>query len=132
METKNLTMWGTRALLSATATACLVLAGCSGSGSDSTTVTVQGDVPLAYVKRSTAMSMNPTDGTPSAPGGDLMIREKSSPSAPEYNITAQFTQGVGDASDPEVSYDGKRIVFASNRNSAKPTDTNLFIADWKW
>ena len=31
-------------------------------------VTVQGDVPIAYVKRSTAMSMNPTDGTPSAPG----------------------------------------------------------------
>ena len=112
METKIMTGWGTRALLSATAAACLVLAGCSGSGSDSSTVTVQGDVPLAYVKRSTAMSMNPTDGTSGAPGGDLMVREKSSPSAPEHNITAAFTQGVGDASDPEVSYDGKKIVFA--------------------
>ena len=56
--------------------------------------------------------MNPTDGAPSAPGGDLMVREKSSPSAPEHNLTAQFTQGKGDASDPEVSYDGKKIVFA--------------------
>ena len=27
--------------------------------------------------------------------------------------------------------DGKTLVFASNRHSTKPTDTNLFIADWK-
>jgi len=64
------------------------------------------------VQRSTAMSMNPTDGTPSAPGGDLLIREKSSPSAVEHNITARYTKGEGDASDPEVSYDGRKIVFA--------------------
>ncbi len=41
-----------------------------------------------------------------------MIREKSSPSAPEFNVTAAITQGKGDVSDPEVSYDGKKIVFA--------------------
>jgi hypothetical protein len=95
--------------------AALALAGC-GSGSDSTeessTVTVNGDVPLAYVKRSNTIMMNPTNGAPGAAGGDLMIREKSSPSAPEHNITARFTLGQGDASDPEVSYDGKKIVFA--------------------
>ncbi len=90
----------------------IVLASCSGNGGDSTSVTVAGDVPIAYVKRSTALSINPTDGTSSAPGGDLMVREKSSPSAPEHNITASITQGKGDASDPEVSYDGKKIAFA--------------------
>jgi hypothetical protein len=89
------------------------LAGCgSGSASGGSTVTVAGDVPLAYVKRANSISMNPTDGTSSADGGDLMIREKSSPSAPEHNITAAITQGKGDASDPEASYDGKKIVFA--------------------
>ena len=88
-------------------------AGCQGSsGEDASTVTVAGDVPLAYVKRSTSLMIAPTNGTPSAPGGDLLIREKSSPSAPEHNITAKITQGNGDASDPEVSYDGKKIVFA--------------------
>lgn len=95
--------------------ASVVLAGC-GSGSSSTdsgdTVTVNGDVPVAYVKRSTTLSMNPTDGAPFAAGGDLMIREKSSASAQEHNITGHITQGRGDASDPEVSYDGKKIVFA--------------------
>ncbi|MBX3623583.1 MAG: hypothetical protein KF892_01110 [Rhizobacter sp.] len=95
--------------------ASLVLAGC-GSGSSSTssddTVTVNGDVPVAYVKRSTTLSMNPTDGAPTAAGGDLIIREKSSASAQEHNVTAGITQGNGDASDPEVSYDGKKIVFA--------------------
>ena len=85
------------------------LAGCGSSGSDSTSVTVNGDVPIAYVKRSSAITMNPTDGTSYAPGGDLMIREKSSSSALEHNLTARFTQGVGDASDPEVS-DRKSVV----------------------
>ena len=37
--------------------------------------------------------MNPTNGTPTAAGGDLMIREKSSPSAVEHNVTASITQG---------------------------------------
>ncbi len=99
-------------LLSASGMACLLaaLASCSGNGGDA--VTVNGDVPIAYVKRSTSIAINPTDGTNSAPGGDLMLREKSSASATEHNLTERFTQGRGDASDPEVSYDGKKIVFA--------------------
>lgn len=105
-------------------TALLALAGC-GAGSSSgpsETVTVAGDVPLAYVQRSTDVRMNPTNGAPSAVGGDLMVREKSSASAPEHNITAAITQGNGDASDPEASYDGKKIVF-SLRCPASNTST---------
>ncbi len=94
-----------------------------GCGSGSGEVTVQGDVPIAYVKRSTEIEANPTNGAPTAPGGDLIIREKSSPSAPEINITERFTQGKGDASDPEVSYDGKKIVFAMRC----PTDNTSTI-----
>jgi hypothetical protein len=94
----------------------LLLAGCSGGGGEAAAgadrLTVNGDVPVAYVKRATSVGLNPTDGTGFAPGGDLMLREKSSASAAEHNLTAPFTQGVGDASDPEVSYDGKKIVFA--------------------
>lgn len=109
-------LWKNSALALA-ALLMLALAGCGGGKSDSSSatdsaVTVNGDVPVAYVMRANTMRMNPTNGAPSAPGGDLYIREKSSPSAPEHNITAQFTQGKGDASDPEVSYDGKKIVFA--------------------
>jgi hypothetical protein len=102
-----------RALSLACITALAVLAGCNGgSTSSGDTVTVNGDIPIAYVKRSTSVTMNPTDGTNSAPGGDLMVRDKSSASATETNLTGRFTQGNGDASDPEVSYDGKKIVFA--------------------
>jgi len=93
----------------------LALVACSGSdgGKDSKdTVTVQGEVPIAYAKRSTATGMNPTDGTPFGAGGDLMLRERSSASAREHNLTASITQGNGDVADPEVSYDGKKIVFA--------------------
>ncbi len=97
----------------AATTVAVALAACSGgSNTAPSTVAVAGDVPIAYVKRANTIGINPTDGTPTAPGGDLMIREKSSPSAPEHNITQRFTQGAGDVSDPEVSYDGKKIVFA--------------------
>jgi Hydrazine synthase alpha subunit middle domain len=73
---------------------------------------VQGDVPIVYAKRVNTLNLAPTHGTSFAAGGDLMLREKSSPSAPEHNLTASITQGKGDASDPEVSYDGKKVVFA--------------------
>ena len=90
----------------------LGLAACSGSGSDGDDVTVEGDVAIAYVMRSSSVNLDPTNGSPFAPGGDLMLRERSSPSAREINLTRRFTQGVGDASDPEVSYDGRKIVFS--------------------
>jgi TolB protein len=31
---------------------------------------------------------------------------------------------------PMFSYDGKKLIFASNRNTGGNRDTNLFIADW--
>jgi hypothetical protein len=87
---------------------CLTLIGCKVSDS----LTVNGDVPIAYAMRVNTIRANPVSGAPTAPGGDLMIREKSSPSAPEHNLTTQFTQGQGDASGPDVSYDGKKIIFS--------------------
>ncbi|HEX6706445.1 MAG TPA: hypothetical protein VF169_16930 [Albitalea sp.] len=117
---------GMGALACAVAALAAVTAGCgSGSASDSTTVTVNGDVPVAYVMRASSIGANPTNAAPTAEGGDLMIREKSSASAPEHNITARFTQGHGDASDPEVSYDGKKIVFAMRC----PTSNTSTLAD---
>ncbi|MFO1336440.1 MAG: hypothetical protein U1E80_15330, partial [Piscinibacter sp.] len=111
------------------AVAAAVLAGCSGGSTSDGSVTVEGNVPIVYAKRSTAMTINPTNGSPFAPGGDLILREKSSPSAPEHNLTSQFTrdaQGVanGDASDPEVSYDGKKIVFTMKCPATNPATIN--------
>lgn len=31
---------------------------------------------------------------------------------------------------PMISYDGKKIIFSSNRNNGGTRDTNIFIADW--
>ena len=98
--------------LAAALAATALLAGCNGGSSSNDTVAVNGDVAIAYTQRSTALNINPTGGAPFAAGGDLIVREKSSPSAEEHNVTAQFTQGKGDVSDPEVSYDGKKIVFS--------------------
>jgi hypothetical protein len=90
-----------------------LLQACGGASSgEGQGVVVTGDVPIVYAKRSSAVVMAPTNGAPTAPGGDLMLREKASPSAPEHNLTARITQGRGDVSDPEVSYDGRKVVFA--------------------
>ena len=110
-------MHSTRTLLAGAsalaAAGVLSLAACGGgSKSDSSSGTVQGDVAIAYTKRVNTIGLNPTNGAPTAPGGDLIIREKASPSAPEHNITAQFTLGKGDAATPEVSWDGKKILFS--------------------
>ena len=99
------------------------LAACSGGGSggksDTSNVIVAGDVPIVYVQRADSLRLNPTDGAAFAAGGDLMLREKSSASAPEHNLTAQFTQGQGDASDPEVSYDGKKVIFVISSSDGR-------------
>jgi hypothetical protein len=29
------------------------------------------------------------------------------------------------------SPDGTKLIWASNRHASKPTDTNLFLAEWK-
>jgi mono/diheme cytochrome c family protein len=95
-----------------------ILTGCGASPGGTDTASTANDVPIAYVKRPiNSQSMNsavgnPTDSVTFHRGGDLYIRDISSPSATEKNITASYTQGRGDVSDPEVSYDGKKILFS--------------------
>src|SRR6478735_929079 len=122
-------LWATSLMVAGTLAGC----GSGTSASDSTTVTVAGDVPIAYAQRANTMMINPTNGGPFAPGGDLMIRDKSSASAQEHNVTAQFTQGRGDVQNPEVSYDGKKIVFAMNcpaDNTSKIGDVPACTGSW--
>jgi hypothetical protein len=126
----TLRTWTLSAVVALSAAGC----GSDGASSDSSsTVTVAGDVPIAYAKRVNTISMNPTNGGPSAPGGDLMLREKSSASAIEHNLTAQFTQGQGDVTGPETSYDGKKIAFAMRcpaSNTSKIGNQNACTGRW--
>jgi TolB protein len=63
------------------------------------------------------------------------------PAAPNFDIYLVNLDGTGleqvtfnNTFDgfPMFSPDGTKLVFASNRNDAKPGETNVFIADWKW
>ncbi len=73
---------------------------------------VNADFSIAYVDRSVESAGNPTDGIIFNPGGDLFVKDLSSPNATEKNITGEYTQGEGDVSDPEVSYDAKTLLFS--------------------
>jgi Hydrazine synthase alpha subunit middle domain/Cytochrome c/WD40-like Beta Propeller Repeat len=60
------------------------------------------------------------------PGTDLMLLSPISPQGVLTNLTAQYTQEgqsdlrrYGAAVDPEVSYDGKKILFSMRKNSAQ-------------
>jgi hypothetical protein len=100
------------------------LAACTGGSSDS--ITVAGDVAIAYVKRPVSALGNPTDAVVTGQGGDLFIRDKSSSSGTETNITGSLTNGQGDVNHPNVSFDGTKIVFAMRR----PADPSWAI--WEY
>lgn len=94
------------------------VAGCGSSESSSSdSVLVTGNFSVAYVERTVNVAGNPTDGVFSNGNGDLFVRDLSSPSAAEQNITFRYTHdanGVwtGDVSDPEVSYDASTLLFS--------------------
>lgn len=94
----------------------LAVIGCGGDSSDDGGVgaspVFRGDFAIAYVKRPVDALGTAVDGSGFRTGGDLFIRDLSSPSAQERNVTERYTKNQGDVSDPEVSFDGQRIVFA--------------------
>ena len=112
------------------------LGACSQGSNNSDSVTVEGNVALAYVKRPTSTLGNPTDSIMTGSGGDLYMRDKSSPSATETNVTGSLTQGAGDVSDPEVSFDGKKLLFAmrcaAQSASACRDPNNTGASDTRW
>lgn len=89
--------------------------GSSASCGASDSVTV--DFPIFYVKRAVP---DPLTTDPSnvlqlrefSAGADLYMRSSASPSALETNITGTMTNQLGDVRDLDVSYDGKKVVFA--------------------
>ncbi len=77
------------------------------------------DIPVAYVKRpllrdddGVLVDEDVRDVNDFRAGGDLYLRDRASPTAPDRNITYEITQGMGDVKDVEVSYDGTKLLFA--------------------
>lgn len=89
----------------------LLLSACGGGGTDDHMV-ARGDFPIVFAARSAQALAEPTDVVRFAPGGDLILLDAASPRASRHNLTHSYTQGRGDVTDPEVSYDGRRIVFS--------------------
>ncbi len=98
----------------ALAAAALSLSACGGGGGEGSgdAVVVEGDFPIAFVSRDVEAVGNPTDGLIFREGGDLLVMDLASPSAGTTNVTAVYTKGAGDVSDPEVSYDATRLLFS--------------------
>lgn len=94
------------------------LTGCIGGSGDGDSLAIAedgkpiGEFKIAYVKRSIDAIGNPIDGGRFRAGGDLFIKDLAAGAADETNITGSLTNGTGDVSDLEVSYDGTRLLFS--------------------
>src|SRR6186713_952914 len=85
-----------------------------GSGQDADPVTL--DFPVFYVKRPVP---DPEDDDMMEDdarvlrrfeiGADLFMRDRASVSAPEINLTAGETEGLGDVRDLDVNFDGSKV-----------------------
>ncbi len=110
-----------------------VLSACSGGGSvnlgsgqtaDPATV----DFPIFYVKRTIPTKTDDLRQLRSVtPMADLFKRDRAAPGATETNITTRVTAGKKyDVKDVDVSFDGKKVVFAmrgplaNNQDPKKP------------
>jgi hypothetical protein len=116
----------TAAVLLMSALAAL-LGGCD-SGSGGTDVTIGSgqnmdpvtlDFPVFYVKRPVPDPEDDELANADARelmrfeiGADLYMRDRASTSAPEVNLTAELTQGLGDIRDVDVNYDGTKVIFS--------------------
>ena len=114
----------------ALAAAALVLAACSSGGLSGATLgktaqndPVSPDFAVAYIKR--RLPAVPAGGTAATTlvddvrvqrvwngPADVYMRLSASPSATETNITGKLTQGLWDARDLDVSFDGKKLLFS--------------------
>lgn len=109
-----------------------------GCGQTDDTTRLQDAVPLVYVKR----PVNNLAGVPQygeatssstfVEGGDLYLRESGSNKSATYNLTSTFTGGTGDVSDPDASFDGKKLVFAMRCNTTflLPNGTPACSSTW--
>lgn len=111
----------------------IAVAGCGGgiSGTGQNPDPVVADFPIAYVKRPLPLD---NQGNPASSdtrrvltfnqGGDLFIRDRASTTAAERNITKRVTAGKGDVKDVDVSFDGKRLLFALHAPLPKDTTSD--------
>ena len=97
---------------------CAVLSvAISGCGGDNTSsLDSDSSTAIAYVKRHVDAIGNPTEAIRFYPGGDLFIKMSASTDALAYNISALITEGQGDVSGPEASFDGTKIIFSAKKS----------------
>ena len=95
----------------------LILSACQEEQKNSITPIIE-PLTVAYVKRpvptgnSANRFMDLRNNLAFSAGGDLYIRDLSTPNNPEKNITASLTLGQGDVKDIDTSADGDKLIFA--------------------
>jgi hypothetical protein len=126
--------------LAAIALPLLIIIGCTSASSGHAPGVAGGQTltpgitnfPLAYIKKPVPKTdVNVRDLITSITGGDVYIRDQTSSSGAETNITFSITQGMGDVRDLDVSPDGTKLVF-SLRLPLNPNKTNTDITQPNW
>lgn len=121
----QITKWVGRTITLLIATS--IISGCLSKTETSDPVVI--DFPVAYVKRPIPVNNQnqPRNLDIRAlddfnAGADLYLKARSTAGATERNITAIFTQGMGDVKDIEVSYDGGKLLFSMRAAEIEDAD----------
>lgn len=132
--------WPVRAIgarLAFMLSAGIALAGCSGGGEGNLTE-VTGEYPVAWVERDLPRNGDALapddllDVAPFRPGAGLVLKEQSSPGAPEKVLTRGLFQGRIDVRDVSASYDGRRLLFALRAPAIRDSDVQPTWNIWEY
>jgi hypothetical protein len=115
--------WRRAALAAICVSAVSITSGCGGGseggnvsiGSGQSPDPVAVDFPIFYVKRPLSEDAAPGDARDLLVfdvGAELHMLDRGSASAPDRNLTEELLGELGDVRDLDVSWDGRKVVFA--------------------
>jgi Tol biopolymer transport system component len=93
--------------------AAAMLAACQGTAPDDLLLDAS-QTSLIFVKSNNSSTLD--NNFIGGESSDLFMLTPISPNGQLKNLTAEFTSGAGAVADPEISYDGTKVIFSMRKS----------------